>query len=105
MIIRSRKSAITQHNVHKKKNKRTNNGLQNTTQKTKDGSTQTQQKSGGELRWPGRVSLEIKLYTCTRLTFSYHQIFEKINMKGANGGTRTAYPSRPPEFTPGFLFV
>ena len=47
--------------------------------------------------------LEINLYTCTRLTFSYHQIFEKINMKGANGGARTAYPSRPPEFTPGFL--
>ena len=35
-IIRSRKSKDRQYNGQKKKDKRTNNDLQNTTQKTKD---------------------------------------------------------------------
>ena len=35
-IIRSRKSKDRQHNGQKKEDKRTNNDLQNTTQKTKD---------------------------------------------------------------------
>ena len=36
------------------KGKRTNNDLQNTTQKTKDRVTLTPLKTGGELRWSGR---------------------------------------------------
>jgi hypothetical protein len=38
------------------KNKRTNNDLQNTTQKTKDRATRTPPKTGGKLRYSGRVS-------------------------------------------------
>jgi len=38
-----------------KKDKTTNNDLQNTTQKTKDWATRTPLKTGGELRCSGRV--------------------------------------------------
>ena len=44
-IIRIHKSKDRQHNGQKKKDKRTNNDLQNTTQKTKDRAT----KTGGQL--------------------------------------------------------
>ena len=44
-------------NIKKKKDKRTNNDLQNTTQKTKDRATRTPLKTGGELMmWSGKVS-------------------------------------------------
>jgi hypothetical protein len=40
-VIRSRKSKDRQYNDQKKKDKRTNNDLQNTTRKTKDRTTRT----------------------------------------------------------------
>ena len=46
---RSRKSMERQHNGQKKKDKRTNNDLQNITQKTKDQGTRTHTKNRGEL--------------------------------------------------------
>ena len=52
MIIRFRKSKKNrQHNDQKKKEKRTNNDLQNITQKTKDRATRTPQITGSELRF------------------------------------------------------
>ena len=45
-----------QHNGKKKKHKRTNNDLQNTTQKANDRVTRTPLKTGGELECCGRVS-------------------------------------------------
>ena len=49
-VIRIRTSKDRQHNGQKKKEKKTNNDLQNITQKTKDRVTQTPLKTGGELR-------------------------------------------------------
>jgi hypothetical protein len=50
-VIRIRKSKKDrQHNDQKKKDKRTNNDLQNTTHTTKDRVTRTQLKTMGELR-------------------------------------------------------
>ena len=62
-VIRIRKSKKDrQYNGQKKQeNKRTNNDLQNTTQKTKDWSTRTPLKTGGELRCLVRVG---NLYSC-----------------------------------------
>ena len=54
-VIRIRKSKDRQHNGQKKKDKRTNNDLQNTTHKTKDRVTRTPLKTVGELRCSGRV--------------------------------------------------
>ena len=55
--IRSRNSKKDrQHNDRQKKDKRTNNYLQNTAQKTKDRATRTPIKTGDELRYSGRVS-------------------------------------------------
>ena len=42
--------------IRKLKDKRTNNDLQNTTQKTNDLASRTPQKTGGDLRCSGRVS-------------------------------------------------
>jgi hypothetical protein len=42
--------------ANKKKNKRTNNDLQNTMQKTKDRVTRTPLKTGDEIMCSGRVS-------------------------------------------------
>ena len=48
MVIRICKSKNDRkYNSQKKKDKRTNNDLQNTTQKTKDGTTRTPQKKTG----------------------------------------------------------
>ena len=44
-----------QHNGKKKKDKRTNNDQQNTTQRIKDWATRTSLKAGGNLRCSGRV--------------------------------------------------
>jgi hypothetical protein len=44
-----RKSKYRQHNGHKKKDKRTNNDLQNITHKTKDRVARTPLKTGGEV--------------------------------------------------------
>ena len=40
----------------KEKDKKTNNDLHTTTQKTKDGATRVPLQTGGELRRPGRMS-------------------------------------------------
>jgi len=48
-LIRIRTSKDKQHNGQKKKDKKTNNDLQNITHKTKDQVTQTPLKTGGEL--------------------------------------------------------
>jgi len=56
-VIKIRKSKKNrQHNGQKKKYKRTNNDLQNTTLKNKDRATRTPLKTGGELRCSGRES-------------------------------------------------
>jgi len=56
-IIRIRKSKKDrQHNGQNKKEIRTNNDLQSITHKTKDRVTRTPVKTGGELRYSGRVS-------------------------------------------------
>ena len=49
-VIRIRNSKARQHNGQKKKYKRTNNDLQNTTHKTKDRVQRTQLRTMGELR-------------------------------------------------------
>jgi hypothetical protein len=49
------KSKDRRHNGQKKKDKRTNNDLQNTTQKSKDQATWTPLRTGDELRCSGRV--------------------------------------------------
>ena len=54
-VIRIRKSKKDRRNDQMKKDKRTNNDLQNTTHKTKDRVTRTPLKTGGELRCSGRV--------------------------------------------------
>ena len=51
--IRSRKSKDRQHNGQKTKDRRTNNDLQNITQKTKDWATGTPLIPRGELRCSG----------------------------------------------------
>jgi hypothetical protein len=50
-----------QHNGEMKKDKRTNNDLQNITHKTKDGVTRTPLKTGGELRCSERVVVPVSL--------------------------------------------
>ena len=55
-VIRIRKSKDRQHNGQKKKDKRTNNDMQNTTHKTKDQVLRTSLQSGGEHRCPWRVN-------------------------------------------------
>ena len=68
-IIIIRKSKDRQHHGQKKKDKRTSNELQNDIPKTKDLATQTQLKTGGELRCSGRVSSSCSIIygsKCTR---------------------------------------
>ena len=54
-VVRICKSKDRQHNGQKKKDKRTNNDLQNITYKTKDRVTRTPLKTEGELMCYGRV--------------------------------------------------
>ena len=58
-VIRIRKSKKNRqrNGQNKKKYKRTHNYLQNITYKTKDRVTRTPLKTGGELRWTGRVGI------------------------------------------------
>jgi hypothetical protein len=55
-VIRIYKSKERQYNSKNKKDKRTNNDLQNITHKTKDHVTRTPLKIGGEFMCSGRVS-------------------------------------------------
>ena len=62
-VIRNRKSNDRQHNGQTKKNKRTNNNLQNITHETKDLVTRTPFKTGGELRCSGGKAVLVPLNT------------------------------------------
>ena len=53
-VIRSHKER--QYNNHKKKNKRTNNELQNISHKAKHRATRTPLNNGSDCRCPGRIS-------------------------------------------------
>ena len=53
-VIRNRKSKDRQLSGQKKKDKRTNNDLQNITHKTKDRVTRTPLKTGDEFRCSGK---------------------------------------------------
>ncbi len=55
------------------KGKRTNNDLQNITQKTKDRATQFPIKTGGELRYPGWVSRYCSTCDTRRVTVKRHE--------------------------------
>jgi hypothetical protein len=70
--IRFRKSIDRQYNFRKKKNKRTNNDIQNITQKTKDRATRTPLKTVGGFRWLGRVSNLCTTYYKNKKYFSLH---------------------------------
>jgi hypothetical protein len=61
-----------QHNGQKKKDKGTNNDLQNTTQKTKGRATHTSLKTGGELRCSGRVGSSCFTSNICRATQGAH---------------------------------
>jgi hypothetical protein len=52
--------------------KRTNNELQNTTLKTKDGATRTQLKTGGELMCSERVVLFIIVFSALLLVPAFY---------------------------------
>ena len=56
-----------QHNGQTKKDKRTNNDIQNVHKKTKDRVTPTLLKSGGELRCSGRVSISCSISDTRRV--------------------------------------
>jgi hypothetical protein len=59
VLIRRCKSKDRQHNYHNKRDKKTNNDLQNITQKTKDWAAGTPIKTGGE-KWTKRKRTEWK---------------------------------------------
>ena len=62
-VIRSRNSKKDRYNIgQEKKDKRTNNDLQNTTQKTKDQVTRATLRTVAELRWSGRMSGSCRLH-------------------------------------------
>ena len=67
--IRNRKSKrVKKYNGQKKKDKKTNNDLQNTTHKTEDRTIRTSLKTGGELRRTGRVSTSCPISDMRRAT-------------------------------------
>jgi hypothetical protein len=68
-VIKIRKSKKDrQHNGQKKRNRRTNNDLQNTTHKTKDRVTRTPLSTGCEIRCSGRVSSSCSSSDTRRVT-------------------------------------
>ena len=58
----------------KKKDKRTDHDLQNTTRKTKDRATRSPQKIGGDIRWSKRVSSSCSIS-------AMYMVFQKIILK------------------------
>jgi len=70
VVIRIRKSKNRQHNGQKKKHKRTNNNLQNTTRKTKDRETRTTLKTGVNSGAPEGLALAVPLVTFVVLLLS-----------------------------------
>jgi hypothetical protein len=68
-VIKIRKSKKDrQHNGQKKRNRRTNNDLQNTTHKTKDRVTRTPLSTGCEIKCSGRVSSSCSSSDTSRVT-------------------------------------
>ena len=67
-----RKSKGRQYYGHKKKDKRTNKDLQNTTQKTKDRATRTPLKTGNEYKCYGRVGSSCSLVPSVVLFRQYY---------------------------------
>ena len=72
-VIRIRKLRDRQYNGQKKKDKKTNNDLQNTILKTKDRATRTLRKTGGELRCSGMVSSSCFICDTHRVTFNRYE--------------------------------
>ena len=69
----------TDNTMAKKKEKRTNNDVQNTTQKIKDRAIRTSLKSGDELRCSGRVSNSCSTCDNSSVTVIYaYPIFNMI---------------------------
>jgi len=78
VVIRSSKSKKDrQHNGQKKKYKRTNNDIQNITNKTKDRVTRTPLKTGSELRCSGRVISSCSTSGTRRVTLDSHTFGDK----------------------------
>ena len=71
--IRIRKSKDRQHNGQKKKDKWTNNDLQNTTKKTKDRTPRTHLITGGECRCSGGVSSSFSTSDIRHVTVNRQQ--------------------------------
>ena len=78
--IRKSKKDRQHNNKKKKKNKRTNNDLQNTTQKTKDRTTRTPLKPGGELRCSGRVSSSCSISGTRRVTLVTNPVISQEDL-------------------------
>ena len=74
-ICKSKKDR--QHNGQKIKDIRTNNDLQNITQKTKDQATWTSLKTGSELRCSGRVGSSCSTSDTCRVTLVISHEWEK----------------------------
>jgi len=84
VVIRSRKSKNMQCNGQKKKDNRTNNYMQNTTQKTKDLVTPTPLKTGGELGYSGKISSFCSTCSTRRCYSSYKPGDKSWMRKGPN---------------------
>ena len=54
------------------------------------------------LKWPRICSMCRKHFPVLSSFMIYYRVCNLINTMGATSGTGTAYPSREPEFTPGF---
>ena len=67
-VIRIRKSKDREHNRQTKRDRRTNNDLQNTTHKTKDRVTRTPLNTGCEIGCSGRVSSSCSSSDTRRVT-------------------------------------
>ena len=70
-----------QHNGQKKKGKRTNNDLQNITQKTIDRATRSPLKTGGELRSSGRVSSSCSTRGTRRVTLATNPLKTTVQIQ------------------------
>ena len=78
-VTRSLKSK--KYNGQKKKDKRTNNNLRNTTHKTKDRATRTPIETGGELICSGFYMIPFSHYivTCLQLTQTLNVIYNQAS--------------------------
>jgi hypothetical protein len=116
--IRTPKSRDMQCKCWKKRDNRTYNDLQNTTQKTKDCATRTPQRIGGKLWCVGRVNMSCTTRNTRRVNVKRHDMGSVldtriyinedslINTTGATSGTGTAYPSGVhPRFLVGFALL